>query len=117
MEVEGHEDVFISKILVREGEAVSPKVCVALAVDLPEELGAAFKMPSAEEICALERRDEHQFMWQVVVFLVLLMHCHNNNSNNNDNNHNHNNNNNNMWQGYVRNVSDSSGMCDKGACS
>ncbi|KAJ1637052.1 hypothetical protein T492DRAFT_955894, partial [Pavlovales sp. CCMP2436] len=59
MQVEGHEDVYITAILAQEGEVVAPKVCVALAVDMPEELGAA--LPSADEIRAMETRDEHQF--------------------------------------------------------
>lgn len=81
MEVEGHEDVFISSILVREGERAQPGLAVALAVDEEKELGGV--RLSNEEIRALAKRDEHQF----------------------------------MWQGYVRNKSDSSGMCETSSCA
>lgn len=62
MEVESHEDVFISAVLVREGDRAPPGAAVALAVDEADELGG--KLPGAEEIRALAARDEHQFMWQ-----------------------------------------------------
>lgn len=79
MEVEAHEDVYISALLVREGESVAPSAAVALAFDHEEELLTAHAAPSPEELERLIKREEHQF----------------------------------MWQGYVRNAQDGSGMCDK----
>lgn len=80
MEVEAHEDVYVSALLVREGEKVAPGAAVALAFDHEEELIAAKNStPSREEIALLTQREEHQF----------------------------------MWQGYVRNAQDGSGMCEK----
>jgi pyruvate/2-oxoglutarate dehydrogenase complex dihydrolipoamide acyltransferase (E2) component len=81
MEVEAHEDVYISALLVREGESASPLTAVALAVDEEDELAAS--LPDRDEIERMSKRDEHLF----------------------------------MWQGYVRNASEGSGMCDKNGCS
>lgn len=64
MEVEAHEDVYISALLVREGESVAPSAAVALAFDHEEELLATRAPPSRDELALLTQREEHQFMWQ-----------------------------------------------------